>query len=73
MGKDAPRGGFMRPDYIIEASLAGEHFKRQTSFSNGDVSRWGEPFNLELAKKEAEGFKEVRRKDFKHVRLIVNI
>ena len=65
--------GMPIPDYVIEASRDGENFKRQASFNNGDVSRWDEPFNLELAKKEAEGFKEVRRKEFKHVRLIVNI
>lgn len=65
------------PNYIIEASVNGREWKMQTCFNNGDINRWNEPFDIESAKKEAEGFKEVRasgrRPEFSYVRLIVNI
>lgn len=60
-------------DYIIEASKDGKKWHFQTSFNNGDLSRWEIPFDLETAKREAIGFRHARYKDWKYTRLVVNI
>lgn len=59
--------------YVIEASEDGRLYKRMTSMTTEDISRWGNKFDDKTAMMEAEGFKEVRKDDYPFVRLVINL
>lgn len=61
------------PEYVIEASKDGEHRRRQARFRKGEESRWGIPFDPEVALREAIGFAEARGDDFPYVRVVIEI
>lgn len=72
---------YTTPDYEIEV-LCGNKWKRVASFRKGAMSRFGKPFDDDVAKMEVESFekhwfKDDRwiqdQRDFTKVRLIINL
>ncbi len=60
--------------YIIEASTDGVRWRRQAEFAHGQESRYeGQPFDAQVALREAEGFKEARGDKFPYVREIIEV
>lgn len=59
--------------FTIEASKDGRIYHHQTSFKEGEISRWNTPFTSELAIKETQDFAEVRKKHWPYVRLVIDI
>ncbi len=59
--------------YTLEASNDRKNWKYITHFEEGERSRFDKPFSPEVAIDEAYGFQHVRSKDYKHVRVIIEL
>ena len=77
----------MKRQYILETSADGKKWTHRATFREGDESRFGKPFNDEIALREANAFKEYWKplhqgydesvfraiNDRKYIRLIIEI
>ena len=59
--------------YRLEASNNRKEWHHQATFTKGQDSRFGVPFDAAVVIKEAEAFAEARIDDFMYVRVIIEL